>query len=72
MKEILEKIFGKEIEFINFKQDIDVYSKQYKDGEIYETEVNSFEPRYWINFVDGSKTVLDLSELIVMIFNSKN
>jgi hypothetical protein len=72
MKEILEKIFDKKIEFIHFKQDIDVYPKQYKDGEIYETEVNSYEPLYDINFVDGSKTVLDLSELIIMIFNSKN
>ena len=72
MKEILEKIFDKKIEFIHFKQDISVYPKQYKDGEIYETEVNSYEPLYHINFVDGSKTILDLSELIVMIFNSKN
>ena len=72
MKEILEKIFDKKIEFIHFKQDIDVDPKQYKDGEIYETEVYSYEPTYHINFVDGSKTLLDLSELIVMIFNSKN
>ncbi len=72
MKEILEKIFDKKIEFIHFKQDIDVYPKQYKDGEIYETEVSTYEPLYHINFIDGSKTVLNLSELIVMIFNSKN
>jgi len=72
MKEILEKIFDKEIEFIHFKQEIDVYPKQYRDGEIYETEVNSWEPLYHINFVDGSKNELTLSELIVIIFNSKN
>jgi hypothetical protein len=71
MKEILEKIFNKKIEYIHFKQDIDVYTKQYKDGEIYETEVNSYEPIYSIEFIDGSKTVIDLSELIVKIFNSK-
>jgi hypothetical protein len=72
MKEILEKIFDKKIEFIHFKQDIDVYPKQYKDGEIYQTEVDSYEPTYRINFIDGSDVLLDLSELIVMIFNSKN
>ena len=72
MKEILEKIFDKKIEFIHFKQDIDVHPKQYKDGEIYETGVDSYEPLYHINFVDGSKIVLNLSELIVIIFNSKN
>jgi hypothetical protein len=72
MKEILEKIFDKKIEFIQFKQDIDVYPKQYTDGEIYETEVTSSEPLYRINFIDGSDTLLDLSEIIVMIFNSKN
>jgi hypothetical protein len=71
MKEILEKIFDKKIEYIRFKQDIDVYPKQYKDGEIYETEVNSYEPSYSIEFIDGSKTVIDLSELIAKIFNSK-
>ena len=71
MKEILEKIFNKKIEFIHFKQDIDVYPKQYRDGEIYETEVESHEPSYGIEFIDGSKTVINLSELIVKIFNSK-
>jgi len=72
MEEILEKIFDKKIEYIQFKQDVEVYAKQYKDGEIYETETVSYEPLYHINFVDGSKTVLDLSELIVIIFNTKN
>ncbi len=65
MKEILEKIFDKEIDNFSFKQYISVYSKQYKDGEIYETEVDSEEPMYIIEFVDGSKAVIDLSELIV-------
>jgi hypothetical protein len=71
MKEILEKIFDKKIEHVNFNQYISVYPKQYKDGEIYETEVEAEEPSYNIQFVDGSKTVIDLSELIVKIFNSK-
>ena len=71
MREILEKIFDKKIEFIAFEQNVEVYPKQYKDGEIYETEVNSYEPLYYINFVDGSKSTLYLGELIVMIFNSK-
>jgi hypothetical protein len=71
MKEILEKIFDKKIEYIRFNQYIYVYPKQYKDGEIYETEVNSEEPSYSIEFIDGSKTVIELSELIVKIFNSK-
>ena len=71
MKEILEKIFDKKIENYSFKQCIDVIPKQYNDGEIYQTEVFSEEPTYIIEFVDGSKSVLDLSELIVKIFNSK-
>jgi hypothetical protein len=71
MKEILEKIFEKKIEYIRFNQYIYVYPKQYRDGEIYETEVNSEEPSYDILFIDGSKTVITLSELIVKIFNSK-
>jgi hypothetical protein len=71
MKEILEKIFNKKIEHVRFNQYINVYPKQYKDGEIYETEVEAEEPSYTIQFVDGSKTVIDLSELIVKIFNSK-
>ena len=71
MKEILEKIFDKKIEYIRFNQYIYVYPKQYKDGEIYETEVNSEEPSQSIEFIDGSKTVIELSELIVKIFNSK-
>lgn len=71
MKEILEKIFDKKIEYIQFIQHVDVYCRQYKDGEIYETEVNTWEPSYNIEFVDGSKTVIELSELIVKIFNSK-
>jgi hypothetical protein len=71
MKEILEKIFDKKIEFISFNQDVNAHPNQYNDGKIYETEVDSYEPLYHINFVDGSKTVLDLSQLIVKIFNSK-
>jgi hypothetical protein len=71
MKEILEKIFDKKIEHVHFNQYIYVYPKQYTDKEIYETEVNAEEPSYNIQFVDGSKTVIDLSELIVKIFNSK-
>jgi hypothetical protein len=71
MKEILEKIFNKKIEYVQFNQYVYVYPKQYTDKEIYETEVNVEEPSYTIEFVDGSKTVIDLSELIVTIFNSK-
>ena len=71
MKEILEKIYDKKIEYIRFNQYISVYPKQYKDGEIYETEVDSEEPSYNIQFVDGSEMIIDLSELIVKIFNSK-
>ena len=71
MKEILEKIFNKKIEYVRFNQYINVYPKQYKDGEIYETEVDAEEPSYIIEFVDGTKNVIDLSELIVTIFNSK-
>jgi hypothetical protein len=71
MKEILEKIYDKKIEYIRFNQYIYVYPKQYKDGEIYETEVSSEEPSYNIQFVDGSKITIDLSELIIKIFNSK-
>lgn len=71
MKEILEKIYDKKIEYIRFNQYISVYPKQYKDGEIYETEVDTKEPSYTIQFVDGSKITMDLSELIVKIFNSK-
>jgi hypothetical protein len=72
MKEILEKVFDKKIEYIRFNQYISVYPKQYTDMEIYETEVNVDEPSYTIEFVDGSKNTMGLSELIVMIFNSKN
>jgi hypothetical protein len=71
MKEILEKIYDKKIEYIRFNQYISVYPKQYKDGEIYETEVDAEEPSYNIQFVDGSKITIDLSELIIKIFNSK-
>ena len=71
MKEILEKIYDKKIEYIRFNQYIYVYPKQYTDKEIYETEVNSEEPSYNIQFVDGSKITIDLSELIIKIFNSK-
>ena len=71
MKEILEKIYDQKIEYVYFNQYISVYPKQYKDGEIYETEVNVDEPSYIIQFVDGSKNTINLSELIVKIFNSK-
>jgi hypothetical protein len=71
MKEILEKIFDKKIEYFYFNQYISVYPKQYTDKEIYETEVNAEEPSYHIQFIDGSKTLIDLNELIVKIFNSK-
>jgi hypothetical protein len=71
MKELLLQIFQKEIDYINFNQDVYVYNKRYYDGEIYETEASSFEPSYTIDFKDGSKIVMSLSELIVKIFNSK-
>ena len=71
MKEILEKIFDKKIDSVRFNQYVYVYPKQYTDKEIYETEVNAEEPSYNIEFVDGSKTEIDLSELIVKIFNYK-
>ena len=71
MKEILEKIYDQKIEHVHFNQYISVYPKQYTDKEIYETEVNVDEPSYTIEFVDGSKNIIDLSELIVKIFNSK-
>jgi hypothetical protein len=71
MKEILEKIFDKKIEYVSFNQYIYVYPKQYTDKEIYETEVEAQEPSYTIQFVDGSKAEINLSELIVKIFNSK-
>jgi hypothetical protein len=71
MKEILEKIYDKKIEYVHFNQYISVYPKQYTDKEIYETEVEAQEPSYTIQFVDGSKVEITLSELIVKIFNSK-
>jgi hypothetical protein len=71
MKEILEKIYDQKIENVHFNQYIYVYPKQYTDKEIYETEVESQEPSYTIEFVDGSKVEITLSELIVKIFNSK-
>jgi hypothetical protein len=71
MKEILENIFDKKIEHITFnqsvrytKQRIGIYPKQY-------TEVDSEEPTYVIKFLDGSIDELNLSELIVKIFNYK-
>ena len=72
MKEILEKIFDKKIESVRFNQYVYVYPKQYTDKEIYETEVNAEEPSYNIEFVDGSKTEIDLSELIVNAANLYN
>ena len=71
MEEILEKIYDQKIENVHFNQYIYVYPKQYTDKEIYETEVDSQEPSYTIEFVDGSKVEITLSELIVKIFNSK-
>jgi len=71
MEEILEKIYDQKIENVHFNQYIYVYPKQYTDKEIYETEVESQEPSYTIEFVDGSKVEINLSELIVKIFNSK-
>ena len=71
MEEILEKIYDQKIENVHFNQYIYVYPKQYTDKEIYETEVESQEPSYTIEFVDGSKVEITLSELIVKIFNSK-
>jgi hypothetical protein len=72
MKELLRRIFQKEIDSVNFNQDVEVYPKQYRDsGEIYETEVCSYEPSYTIHFKDGSEIIISLSELIVKIFNSK-
>jgi hypothetical protein len=72
MKELLLQIFQKEIEYFNFNQDIYVYPKQFRDsGEIYETEVDSYEPSYAIHFKDGSEIIISLSELIVKIFNLK-
>ena len=68
MKELLRRIFQREIDTINFNQDVEVYPKQYRDsGEIYETEVNAFEPSYTITFKHGEKLTLSLSELIVKI-----
>lgn len=72
MKELLERIYQKEIDSVDFNQDIQVYSKQYRDsGEIYETEVNSYEPSYTIYFKNGSKIIMSLRELIVKILADK-
>jgi hypothetical protein len=42
MKEILEKILDKKIELIEFKQDIDVYPKQYKDVVLRREVLSSY------------------------------
>jgi hypothetical protein len=70
MKEILEHIYKKEIEYFVFMQDISVYPKQYTDNEIYDTEVSVSEPFYSIIFKDGSVTNVELNLLLSQIFNN--
>jgi hypothetical protein len=73
MKKILEKIFDKKINSISFKQDIVVDGIRYYDnGMTHDVDLCSYEPNYIIEFEDGSKSALSLSELVVEIFNSVN
>lgn len=71
MKELFETIYGKKVKMFGFKQNINVYNKQYTDGEIYDTEVEADEPTYIIFFEDESKITVELSEVLVMLFNLK-
>lgn len=70
MKEILEKIYNKEINNIKFKQEKDLDIKQTLfSGEIYETNLELYEPIYIIEFIDKTEEKLFLDELIAKIFN---
>jgi hypothetical protein len=69
MKEIFKSFYGKEVKSFRFNQHISVYPKQYKDGEIYETEVDTEEPTYTIYFDDGTEISVELSELLLTLFN---
>jgi hypothetical protein len=71
MKVIFENIFNRKVSVYRFKQYIYVYPKQYKDNEIYETEVDVQQPQYIIDFEDGGQEVIELEDLLVIIYNSK-
>lgn len=71
MEKILEAFYGRSIKWINFKQDIYVYAKQYSDGEIYEHDVESNEPGYVIEFDKGENIYLPLSELLTILISNK-
>jgi hypothetical protein len=68
MKQLLQSFYQKEIENIYFNQNIEAYIKQYTDGEIYETEISSYEPQYKIIFKDQTIENLDLQDLLVKLF----
>lgn len=70
MKEILENIYNKQINTINFKQEKHLDIKQTLfSGEIYESSLELYEPIYIIEFIDNTKEKLFLDELIAKIFN---
>jgi len=72
MKEILEKIYDKEIKSIKYDQYISVSIEQDNDSYIEGTSTDSQEPFYIIYFEDGSTNTLSISELIVKIFSLKD
>jgi len=73
MKEILEKIYDKEIKSIKYDQYISVSIEQeYDDNYISGTRTDAEEPCYIIYFEDGSTNTLSISELIIKIFSLKD
>lgn len=71
MEEILQSFYENKIESVFFTQHIDAYVKQYKDGEVYETEVTAYEPCYKIVFKDQSTEEITLKNLLVKLFYKK-
>ena len=70
MKEILEKIYNKEIVSFNFHQPYNLQIRQELfSGEIYEENLHLYEPEYKIEFKNEDIKFISLSDLIVQIFN---
>jgi hypothetical protein len=70
MKEILEKIYQKEISYAYYHHDVWLEIHQNDEHEIRKSEATSEEPEYIIKFKDYEKAIsVDITEILTMMFN---
>lgn len=71
MINILELYLNKKIKSYRFHQIVEVYPKQCRDKEIYETEVETYEPGYQCFLETGEPVIVSLSDLIQFLFEKQ-